>query len=285
MNDIQSLSHSKWRCQYHIVFAPKYRRKEIYGKIKADIGVILRELCKQKNVEIIEAEACSMQVEVYVKEQLADGIQVPLDFQKHPELDPLKWGFSDTINQLPYSDPPHIISFTHPTQARYTNFVNELSFVPFPKQSQIYGSEEDTNLTLTYQDTFFDIIQQEIKTCSLHGQTDWLCSSSNTSNVKTISGIPVKCGIDLSIGWIIAKADPTGKSGGRTPHQFSQTKPIKDVISTDINKDGTTSTLDLSVLMSTYGSHDPQSDVNKDGKVNGQDYVLMLEVLTSSPVN
>ena len=58
MNDIQSLSHSKWRCKYHIVFAPKYRRKEIYGKIKADIGVILRELCKQKNVEIIEAEAC-----------------------------------------------------------------------------------------------------------------------------------------------------------------------------------------------------------------------------------
>ena len=36
MNDIQSLTHSKWRCQYHIVFAPKYRRKEIYGKIKAD---------------------------------------------------------------------------------------------------------------------------------------------------------------------------------------------------------------------------------------------------------
>ena len=58
MNDIQSLSHSKWRCQYHIVFAPKYRRNEIYGKIKPDIGVILRELCKQKNVEIIEAEAC-----------------------------------------------------------------------------------------------------------------------------------------------------------------------------------------------------------------------------------
>ncbi len=58
MNDKESLSHSKWRCQYHIVFAPKYRRKEIYGKIKADIGVILRELCKQKNVEIIEAEVC-----------------------------------------------------------------------------------------------------------------------------------------------------------------------------------------------------------------------------------
>ena len=66
MNDIQSLSHSKWRCQYHIVFAPKYRRKEIYGKIKADIGVILRELCKQKKGEIIEAEACPDHIHMLV---------------------------------------------------------------------------------------------------------------------------------------------------------------------------------------------------------------------------
>lgn len=58
MNDIQSLLHSKWRYQYHIVFAPKYRRKEIYEQIKADIGKILRKLYEQKGVEIIEAEAC-----------------------------------------------------------------------------------------------------------------------------------------------------------------------------------------------------------------------------------
>ena len=57
MKDINSLSHNKWRCQYHIVFAPKYRRKEIYEKLKADIRVILRKLCEQKGVEIIEAEA------------------------------------------------------------------------------------------------------------------------------------------------------------------------------------------------------------------------------------
>ena len=61
-NDIHSLSHTKWRCQYHIVFAPKFRRKEIYGKIygkiKVDIGKILRKLCEQKGVEIMEAEAC-----------------------------------------------------------------------------------------------------------------------------------------------------------------------------------------------------------------------------------
>ena len=49
-----SLAHTKWMCKYHIVFAPKYRRKEIYGQIKTDIGKILRELCNYKGVEIIE---------------------------------------------------------------------------------------------------------------------------------------------------------------------------------------------------------------------------------------
>ena len=57
-NEVKSSAHSKYRCQYHIVFAPKYRRKEIYGQIKRDIGEILRKLCEQKSVEIIEAEAC-----------------------------------------------------------------------------------------------------------------------------------------------------------------------------------------------------------------------------------
>ena len=56
--DISSLEHTRWRCQYHVVFAPKYRRMAIYGEIKADIGIILRKLCEQKGIEIIEAEAC-----------------------------------------------------------------------------------------------------------------------------------------------------------------------------------------------------------------------------------
>ena len=57
-DDVNSLSHSTWNCKYHVVFAPKYRRKVIYDKIKADIGKILRKLCEQKGIEIIEAEAC-----------------------------------------------------------------------------------------------------------------------------------------------------------------------------------------------------------------------------------
>ncbi len=56
--DTDSLAHTKWNCKYHIVFAPKYRRQIIYGKIKTDIGKILRKLCDHKGIEIIEAEAC-----------------------------------------------------------------------------------------------------------------------------------------------------------------------------------------------------------------------------------
>jgi len=56
--DKNSLSHMKWNCKYHIVFAPKYRRQIIYGKIKGDIGKILRTLCERKGIEIIEAQTC-----------------------------------------------------------------------------------------------------------------------------------------------------------------------------------------------------------------------------------
>ena len=64
--DTESLAHTKWNCKYHIVFAPKYRRQVIYGKIKQDIGQILRKLCEYKGVEIIEAEACPDHIHMLV---------------------------------------------------------------------------------------------------------------------------------------------------------------------------------------------------------------------------
>jgi putative transposase len=66
VNDVKSLSHSKWNCKYHIVFAPKYRRQEVYGKLKVDIGQILRKLSEQKGVEIHEAEACPDHIHMLV---------------------------------------------------------------------------------------------------------------------------------------------------------------------------------------------------------------------------
>ena len=64
--DKNSLSHTTWNCKYHIVFAPKNRRQIIYGKIKAEIGKILRTLCDRKGVEIIEAEACPDHIHMLV---------------------------------------------------------------------------------------------------------------------------------------------------------------------------------------------------------------------------
>ncbi|MGF7058438.1 putative transposase [Brassicibacter mesophilus] len=64
--DSNSLSHTKWNCKYHIVFAPKFRRKDIYGKKKAEIGKILRQLCESKEVQIIEANACPDHIHMLV---------------------------------------------------------------------------------------------------------------------------------------------------------------------------------------------------------------------------
>jgi putative transposase len=57
MKDWRSLAHVKWDCQYHVVIVPKYRRKAFYGKLRRKVGEILRELCQQKEVEIVEGNA------------------------------------------------------------------------------------------------------------------------------------------------------------------------------------------------------------------------------------
>ena len=62
----ESLSHTTWECKYHVVFAPKFRRQEIYGELKKEIGLIIRELCRRKEVEIIEAEACKDHIHLLV---------------------------------------------------------------------------------------------------------------------------------------------------------------------------------------------------------------------------
>lgn len=64
--DEQSLAHTRWECKYHVVFAPKYRRQVIYGKLKRDISQILIELCRRKEVEILEAEACPDHVHMLI---------------------------------------------------------------------------------------------------------------------------------------------------------------------------------------------------------------------------
>ena len=67
MDDKNTLSHASWRCKYHIVFAPKYRRKEIYGKYRAEIGKMIRILCQRKGINIVEAELCPDHIHMLVE--------------------------------------------------------------------------------------------------------------------------------------------------------------------------------------------------------------------------
>ena len=66
-HDVHSLSHTKWNCKYHIVFAPKYRRKVFFGQKRYEIGQILRELCRWKEVNLLEAEACPDHIHMLVE--------------------------------------------------------------------------------------------------------------------------------------------------------------------------------------------------------------------------
>ena len=57
MREWQSLSHVKWECKYHVVIVPKYRKKVLYGRLRGEVGKIIRQLCRQKEVELIEGHA------------------------------------------------------------------------------------------------------------------------------------------------------------------------------------------------------------------------------------
>ena len=94
--DSHSLSHTKWESQYHIVFIPKYRRKVLYGKVRADVREIIRILCKYKKVEIIEGAVCKDHVHLCLsippKMSVSDfmgylkGKSALMIFDRHPEL-------------------------------------------------------------------------------------------------------------------------------------------------------------------------------------------------------
>ena len=96
MNDINSLSHTSWNCKYHIVFAPKYRRKVFYKEKRRAVGEILRTLCNWKGIKIIEAEVCPdhvhMQVEIPPKIAVSKfvgflkGKSSLMIYEKFPEL-------------------------------------------------------------------------------------------------------------------------------------------------------------------------------------------------------
>ena len=106
--DEKSLSHTRWKCQYHVVIVPKYRRKVIYGKLRKDIGAILRKLCEYKHVEIIEAHAMldhiHMLLSIPPKMCVSDfigylkGKSTLMIFERHANMDEDVFGQKDTTS-------------------------------------------------------------------------------------------------------------------------------------------------------------------------------------------
>lgn len=94
--DENSLSHTRWRCQYHIVFIPKYRRKALYGRLRTDVHEILKTLCRYKKVEILSGAVCidhvHMCLAVPPKQSISEfmgylkGKSALMIFDRHPEL-------------------------------------------------------------------------------------------------------------------------------------------------------------------------------------------------------
>lgn len=98
--DESSLSHTRWKCQYHVVFIPKYRRKVLYGKVRKDVREIIRTLCQYKKVEIVEGAVCIDHVHLCLsippKLRISDfmgylkGKSALMIYDKNPEMG-TKW--------------------------------------------------------------------------------------------------------------------------------------------------------------------------------------------------
>ena len=98
--DSKSLSHTKWKCQYHIVFIPKYRKKQLYGRLRDDVSDVIKTLCQYKGVEIVEGTVCVDHVHLCVcippKMSVSSfmgylkGKSTLMIYDKHPELQS-KW--------------------------------------------------------------------------------------------------------------------------------------------------------------------------------------------------
>ncbi len=99
--DNRSLSHTRWKCQYHIVFIPKYRKRILYGRLREDVKEIISTLCKYRKVDIIAGAVCKDHVHLSVaippKESISDfmgylkGKSTLMIYDRHPELQKQKW--------------------------------------------------------------------------------------------------------------------------------------------------------------------------------------------------
>jgi putative transposase len=102
MKDWQSIAHTKWECKYHVVIVPKYRKKVLYGKTKKRVGEILRELCRYKDIELLEGHAMADHIHLCISVPPKYSIAMVIGYLKgksairiHREILGVKQGFTN----------------------------------------------------------------------------------------------------------------------------------------------------------------------------------------------
>lgn len=218
---------------------------------------------------------CHINISAYVHEISETGEELPLNFANNPDLNPNEWGFADTLHLPP--NQPTIISFNHAENAQYNLFAHELSFVPFPLENEIYRTNSEVSTTLLYDRNLYEIERKEIKRCNSTQNDTWQCLDTNTTgNLETISGLIVKCNINLEFGWVVQR-----KQGDPLEQSFTKVKPLGSNPG-DINLDQATNLIDLLEVLEAYSAcgKDLKADLNNDGCVNSIDYTIVTDNIT-----
>ncbi len=214
---------------------------------------------------------CPINLTLYVHEINKNGEEVPLTIESNLDIDVLQWSITDGQNLI--SQP---LYFNQIPRMEYILRSDTLTFASSPLTQDIYQKGDETFLTLNYQNELFNIVKQEIATCSSPNKPE-LCSTlgSNedaafpTTALDTINGITLDCNMQLEAGWVVQ----------RRPSDINQSSQSAAPSTTecDLNNDGTCNTFDLFIVLDNYGKNglDLPGDVNGDNKVNALDYTLM----------
>ena len=215
---------------------------------------------------------CPLRINIHVKEATEDGEEILLQMSDVRE-DDVQWGFVDALHTS--TGDRKAISFNHDTYVQYSMYASELSFVPFPEVDEVYEEGSNTFVRFLYNQNNFDILRKEVIRCNSTESEQWLCKPDLQENLDTISGITLKCNMDLDLGWVVLRKSET------VQNTSSFSKNRKAVFKTcDLNDDSACNTIDLLIVLESYGkrgSDTSVADLNNDSRVDALDYTIVFD--------
>jgi putative transposase len=140
MKDWQSMAHVKWECKYHIVFIPKYRKKKLYGQVRKRIGEIFQELCRYKDIEILEGHAMPDHVHMCLSVPPKYSISMTVGYIKGKSAIKINreiMGHKRQFTGLPFWAPGYCVSTIGLDEAEIREYVKNQEKLETDKQAQL----------------------------------------------------------------------------------------------------------------------------------------------------